>query len=127
MAEIVLKNGTALIHAGDEHVQAVKTDILIKGQKIVKIANDISAPNATIIDCTDKIISPGFIDTHHHVWQTQLRGRHGDQNLIEYLPSGRFVGKVFEAEDMFWGQREYLTNCANANANPNGQSVGALR
>jgi cytosine/adenosine deaminase-related metal-dependent hydrolase len=74
MSSILLKDGTALIHGPDDHVEVVKTNILIEGNKITKIAKDISIPSETkTIDCTDKIISPGFIDTHHHVWQTQLK------------------------------------------------------
>lgn len=74
MGRILLKNGTALIHGHDDHVESVKTDILIEGNKIARIEERITAtPGTTTIDCTDKIISPGFIDTHHHVWQTQLK------------------------------------------------------
>ena len=35
------------------------------------------------------------------VWQTQLRGRHANQTLIEYMPSGNFVGKLFSKEGKF--------------------------
>lgn len=104
MASILLKNGTALIHGSNDHVEAVKTDILIEGNKIAKIGKDISAPNAQAIDCTDKIISPGFIDTHHHIWQTQLKGRHANHTLIQYMPTGNFTANLYTAEDAFWGQ-----------------------
>ena len=104
MAQLLLKNGTALIHDANEHVNSAKTDILIQGNRIAKIGTDILAPQATVIDCTDKIISPGFIDTHHHVWQTQLKGRHADHTLMNYFPTGNFTAKLFTAEDVFWGQ-----------------------
>ena len=104
MAQLLLKNGVAITHDSNERAKAVKTDILIEGNKISQIGTNISADHAKVIDCTDKIISPGFIDTHHHVWQTQLKGRHGNQMLMDYMASGNFVGKVFTAEDVFWGQ-----------------------
>lgn len=66
MTQILLKGGTALIHDANEKVDAVKANILIKGNKISEIGANISASQADVIDCTDKIISPGFIDTHHH-------------------------------------------------------------
>jgi cytosine/adenosine deaminase-related metal-dependent hydrolase len=66
MAQILLKGGTALIHNVNEKVEAVKTNILIEGNKISKIATDLNAPEAKVIDVSNKIISPGFIDTHHH-------------------------------------------------------------
>ena len=66
MAQILLKGGTALMHNAKEKAEAVKTNILIEGNKISKIATDINAPEAKVIDVSNKIISPGFIDTHHH-------------------------------------------------------------
>ena len=91
MASLLLKGGTALIHDADDHVKALKTDILIEGNKIAKIEPEISAlPDVEVIDCTDKIISPGFVDTHHHVWQTQLKGRHADQLLLDYMVTGTY-------------------------------------
>lgn len=104
MSQLHLTNGTVLVHDAHDHVKAVRADILIEGNKIAKIRQDISAPHAQIIDCTDKLISPGFIDTHHHVWQTQLKGRHADHTLMNYFPSGNFTSKLFNADDVFWGQ-----------------------
>ena|ERR1700761_7004878 len=89
MSSVLLKNGTALIHDESDHVKPVKTNILIEGNKIAKIGNNITADSSTeVVDCTDKIISPGFIDTHHHLWQTQLKGRHADELLLEYMVTG---------------------------------------
>ena len=86
---IVLTNGTVLIHDANNHVVPTQTSILIKDGKIAKIAKDIEAEEGVeVIDCTHKIISPGLIDTHHHGWQTQLKGRHANQMLMEYMVSG---------------------------------------
>jgi len=85
----ILANGVALIHDADNHVVPTITSILIRDGKISKIAKDIEAEEGTeVIDCTDKIISPGFVDTHHHGWQTQLKGRHADELLMEYMATG---------------------------------------
>jgi len=61
---ILLLGGTALIHDIKENVSAVQTDILIEDGTITKIEKQIPVPvGAHIIDCKDKIISPGFVDT----------------------------------------------------------------
>lgn len=65
-SQLLLKNGTALIHDENDNVKAIKTNLLIENNKISKIAPVISASQGKVVDCTDKIISPGFIDTHHH-------------------------------------------------------------
>jgi cytosine/adenosine deaminase-related metal-dependent hydrolase len=104
MSSLLLKNGTALIHDGDNHVIPIKTDILIKDTKIVQIGENIAVGSAEVVDCTDKIISPGFIDTHRHGWQTQLKGRHANELLMNYMATGNAQSFQYTAEDTFYGQ-----------------------
>lgn len=102
---LLLRGGTVLIHETDDHITPTKSDILVEGSRIAKIGPSISPPSGCeIIDCTKKVISPGFIDTHHHVWQTQLKGRHANDLLLDYYPHGNFTSSLYSAEDMFWGQ-----------------------
>jgi cytosine/adenosine deaminase-related metal-dependent hydrolase len=86
---ILLQGGTVLVHDEDDHVHPIKADLLIEGNIIMKIEAEISLPShAQILDCKDKIITPGFVDTHHHVWQTLLKGCHANQLLLDYMPDG---------------------------------------
>jgi cytosine/adenosine deaminase-related metal-dependent hydrolase len=86
---LLLQGGTVLIHDDDDHVNSVKADVLIEENIISKIEWDIQpSPNTEVIDCTNKLISPGFIDTHHHVWQTLLKGGHANELLLDYYYSG---------------------------------------
>lgn len=57
----VLKNGYIL-----QDNQKVKKDLLIDGDKVLKIEDDIQEA-AEIIDCSGKLILPGFIDVHVHL------------------------------------------------------------
>ncbi|KAJ7853100.1 hypothetical protein B0H13DRAFT_2238136 [Mycena leptocephala] len=97
-SSILLSNGTVLLHDEEDHVSPVKADVLIVDNKIVEIAPYISprSPSSDTIniDCTGKILSPGFIDTHHHMWQSQLKGRHADDLLLDYMCKGRNSGRV---------------------------------
>lgn len=87
---MLLKGGTVLVHDVIDSVNAIHADLLVEGNKIQRIAAGITAPaDAIVIDCSDKILSPGFIDTHHHVWNTQLRGRHANQLVLEYAYAGQ--------------------------------------
>jgi len=86
---ILLQGGTVLIHGEGDHVHPLRADILIEGNIISKIEKGIQvSSDVEVIDCVDKIISPGFIDTHHHVWQTLLKGRHANDMLLDYMPKG---------------------------------------
>lgn len=57
-------------------------DVLLEGNKIVAIAPSINAGDAIVIDATGKVVMPGFIDTHHHQFETALRSFLADGILI---------------------------------------------
>ena len=50
-----------------------KADVLVEGKKILAIGPNINAGNADFIDATGRVVMPGFIDTHHHQFETALR------------------------------------------------------
>jgi cytosine/adenosine deaminase-related metal-dependent hydrolase len=86
---MLLQGGTVLTHDAQDHVLPIKADLLIEGNIITKIHEGIEPPSGCdVVDCTDKILSPGFIDTHHHVWQTLLKGRHANHLLLDYFAPG---------------------------------------
>lgn len=58
----LIKNGT-LITASE----TFKADILIEGEKITLIGQDLSHPNAEVIDASGKYILPGGVDAHVHL------------------------------------------------------------
>src|SRR5260221_115399 len=48
-------------------------DVLVEGKKIVAVGPNLHAGDADEIDARGKIVMPGFIDTHHHQFETALR------------------------------------------------------
>ena len=50
-----------------------QADVLIEGKKIVAVGPNLRAGGASEIDARGKIVMPGFIDTHHHQFETALR------------------------------------------------------
>lgn len=38
------------------------------------------------------------------MWQTQLKGRHGNHNLAEYIPTGHLTGSMYSPEDVYLGE-----------------------
>lgn len=107
--KILLKQGQALIHGPDFVIQPTICDLLIEDGKITAIQpsiDDSIYDNASlkVIDCSGKIVCPGFISTHNHLYQTPLKGQHGDHTLLEYMPCGNLASSLYTLEDAFWGQ-----------------------
>ena len=103
--KILLKGGTLLIHNDDGHVLPTVSDLLIEDSTITKIEADITAPSDTkVIDCTNKIVSPGFVNTHAHLWQTACKGAHPNHSFVEYMPTGNCTSSFYTLEDAFWGE-----------------------
>ena len=59
-----------------------KADVLVEGKKILAVGPNLHAGGATDIDARGRIVMPGFVDTHHHQFETALRSFLADGILI---------------------------------------------
>jgi 5-methylthioadenosine/S-adenosylhomocysteine deaminase len=67
----------------DPHVGDFPTaDVLVQGKTILAVGPNLQAGGAAEIDATGRIVMPGFIDTHHHQFETVLRSWLADGVLI---------------------------------------------
>jgi len=82
----------------------VVADVLVRGDRIVEVARDIACTDARVIDARGMIVLPGFVDTHRHVWQTQLRTVATDWSLFNYFTQMRLMYSAFyNPDDVFLG------------------------
>jgi 5-methylthioadenosine/S-adenosylhomocysteine deaminase len=65
-----------------------RADVLVEGKKILAVGPNLAAGSETVIDATGRIVMPGFIDTHHHQFETALRSFLADGILINDPNSG---------------------------------------
>ncbi|HZO48389.1 MAG TPA: amidohydrolase family protein [Xanthobacteraceae bacterium] len=80
-----------------------RADVLVEGRKIVAVRPDIQA-TATVINAANTIVMPGFIDTHHHFYQSALRNVLANGILADYFRD--IVNKatpLYRAEDAYIG------------------------
>ena len=78
MSSILIKNGT-IVTMDNKILQG---DILIEGNTIQRVAKNIEAVADKVIDATNKIVMPGFINCHTHVGLSLLRGYSEDLDSI---------------------------------------------
>jgi cytosine/adenosine deaminase-related metal-dependent hydrolase len=88
-----------------------QADVLVEGKKILAVGPNLRAGGAAEIDARGKIVMPGFVDTHHHQFETALRSfladgllfndgqPHGAINYFQYI-LGTFAG-VYQPEDVY--------------------------
>ena len=89
-SSLLLKDGIIVVHDAMDHATGVKADLLVEGNRIVEIAPNITAAvGVEVIDCQNKIIAPGFVDTHRHMYNTPLRGRYADTLVTDYIVPGK--------------------------------------
>ncbi len=107
---ILIKGGTVI--SMDPSVgDFPEADVLVEGKKIVAVGPNLQAGDAEVVDAKGMIVTPGFIDTHHHLFETALRGfladallvndgqPHGRYNYMEYM-LGRFA-KIYTPDDIY--------------------------
>jgi cytosine/adenosine deaminase-related metal-dependent hydrolase len=98
---MLLRNGL-VIDTEPEPVAHPGWDVLIEGGRISARGPNLTAPaGATVVDATDRIVLPGFVDTHRHVWQAVLRSIAVDMDLPDYFELVRQqLGPRFRPEDV---------------------------
>ncbi|MEV6237003.1 amidohydrolase family protein [Lentzea sp. NPDC051838] len=79
--DFVLRN--ALVIDTDPMAVLPGADVLVRDGLVAGVGKGLRAPR--VIDCTDRIVLPGFVDTHRHLWQMLLRSFSADMSLGEYL------------------------------------------
>ncbi|MFJ4633149.1 amidohydrolase family protein [Streptomyces sp. NPDC088847] len=99
-----LLTGGAVLTMDPAVPDLVRGDVLLEDGVIVEVAARIDAPDAEVIDATDRIVMPGFADNHRHSWQTAFRGAGADWTFPEWAQAmHRTVKPHYRPEDVYVG------------------------
>ncbi|MFF7549720.1 amidohydrolase family protein [Streptomyces canus] len=102
----LIRGGTVITM--EPRVPDAVADILIEGDRISAVGRDLSVDEGAVrvVDASNRIIVPGFIDTHRHIYQILMRGLGTNWSLMEYLTSiiGT-LGPNFTPDDLYVAQR----------------------
>ncbi|RZS45165.1 cytosine/adenosine deaminase-related metal-dependent hydrolase [Herbihabitans rhizosphaerae] len=110
-----LLHDALVIDTEPEPVARPHTDVLIEGDTIAAVGPDLPSAGATVIDCTDRIVLPGFVDTHRHTWQAVLRGIAVDIDLGTYIDLvPRTLAQRFRPSDVYAGTLAGALECLDA-------------
>lgn len=71
--KILLKHALVIATMNPDKERIEGGDILIEDNLIKQIGKGLESEADRVIDCSGKVILPGFINTHHHFYQTLTR------------------------------------------------------
>ena len=82
-------------------------DLLFEGDTIKQVGRNLNGVGAQVMDPTGKIVLPGFVDTHDHLWQSLIRGCATGEDLNAWLAACviPLFGFGFSAADAYAGVR----------------------
>jgi 5-methylthioadenosine/S-adenosylhomocysteine deaminase len=111
----LFKGGTVVTM--DAHVPNLPVgDVLIEGERIAAIGENLQAGGAEVIDASGKIVMPGLIDAHHHAWLGVMRRLMPDvDDLFAYIDVvAETLGAHYRPLDMYLSTK--LTAVASLDA-----------
>lgn len=80
--EILIKNAHSVLTMDDARREIAGGDILIRDGVIVAVGQGLVADNATVINAKNCVVTPGLVNTHHHLFQTLTRAVPGGQDAL---------------------------------------------
>ncbi|MEV5937562.1 amidohydrolase family protein [Streptomyces sp. NPDC051994] len=82
-------------------------DLLVEGDTITATGPDLSRDGAVVVDATGTILMPGFVDTHRHAWETQLRRIMPDVDDLGAYVMSTLAGyaTAYRPNDMYTGTK----------------------
>lgn len=103
MSDVLIKGALAVLTMDDTRRELAGADVLIRGGVIGEIGVGLTAPGADIINAAGCVVTPGLINTHHHLYQTLTRAVPGGQDalLFGWLQTLYPIWARFGPEEMF--------------------------
>jgi 5-methylthioadenosine/S-adenosylhomocysteine deaminase len=110
---ILLKGGT-VVSMDPKVGNLVRGDVLIQGAKIAAVAPNLP-PQGEVIDASNTILIPGFIDCHRHAWEGVLRRIIPDGDIAKYMSTThQFFALHYRPQDMYVGNLVTALGCIDA-------------
>ena len=82
MAETLIKDADVVVTMDDNRRTLLGADLLLRDGVIAEIGHDLVADDAPVFSAKGKIITPGLVNTHHHLYQTLTRAVPGAQDAL---------------------------------------------
>ena len=82
MTKILIQDATALLTMDDQRRELHGADIRIEDGVIAEIGTGLEAMGAEVIRATGTVVTPGLVNTHHHLYQSLTKAVPGGQDAL---------------------------------------------
>ncbi len=139
MTRTLIRNGW-VISMDPTIGEVLDCDVLIEDGRIAAVGPRLSSDGAEIIEARDRLVLPGLINAHLHLWQTGLRGLadnwvsaeyheniHGNL-AMRYTPEDSYLGTLVGALDQIDAGTTCVFDWCHNNSTPDhtDRSIDAL-
>jgi len=103
MNDLLIRNADAVVTMNAARAELAGADVHVRDGVILAVGPGLAAPGAEVIDAGGCVVTPGLVNTHHHLYQTLTRAVPGGQDalLFGWLKTLYPIWARFGPEEMF--------------------------
>ncbi|MFN3991551.1 MAG: 8-oxoguanine deaminase [Tabrizicola flagellatus] len=103
MPDILIRNADVVVTMDARRSELRGADVLIRGGIIAGVGPGLSDEGVEVIEARGCVVTPGLVNTHHHLYQTLTRAVPGGQDalLFGWLKTLYPIWARFGPEEMF--------------------------
>lgn len=103
MKDLLIRNADAVVTMNATRDELAGADVHVRGGVILAVGPGLAAPGAEVVDASGCVVTPGLVNTHHHLYQTLTRAVPGGQDalLFGWLKTLYPIWARFGPEEIF--------------------------
>jgi cytosine/adenosine deaminase-related metal-dependent hydrolase len=114
MSDLLIRNADVVVTMDATRTELAGADVHVRGGVIEAVGAGLVAPGAEVIEAAGCVVTPGLVNTHHHLYQTLTRAVPGGQDalLFGWLKTLYPIWARFGPEEMFTSAQVGLAELA---------------
>jgi cytosine/adenosine deaminase-related metal-dependent hydrolase len=114
MSDLLIRNADVVVTMNPARAELVHADIYLRDGVILAVGRGLALAEAEVIDAKGCVVTPGLVNTHHHLYQTLTRAVPGGQDalLFGWLKTLYPIWARFGPEEMFVSAKVGLVELA---------------
>ena len=81
MSETLIRNAHSVLTMDDAGSEYAGADVLLRDGVIVQIGKGLTS-TGEVVEASNCVVTPGLVNTHHHLYQTLTRAVPGGQDAL---------------------------------------------